>query len=166
MTARLAAVVLAAGGLAVAVPSMADAAVATAAATSKPTAAPTGLQVGSMTDPLGIETQPSFSWDPRVARQTAYQIQVGTDGRTTGTWDSGKVTSAQSVRVPYPRSTSSQQAYTWRVRVWGSTGNVSAWSRPATWEMGLTDGRSDWGDAEWIGGPARRRTTGPTPRPP
>jgi alpha-L-rhamnosidase len=48
----------------------------------------------------------------------------------------------------------SRQAVAWQVRVWSARGDATAWSEPATWEMGLLN-RSDWGDARWIEHPGR-----------
>ncbi len=114
--------------------------------------APTALQTNSTTDPIGIETPPAFSWNPGVARQTAYQIQAGTRTGRFDLWDSGRVTSSTSIRVPFPKPVTSQTRYTWRVRVWDGSGRPSPWSSPAAWEMGLTGGESDWKQAAWIGG--------------
>jgi alpha-L-rhamnosidase len=110
--------------------------------------------------PLGVETpQPRLSWkiaaDQRGARQAAYQVVVALtpDALTSGPylWDSGKVESDQSVQVPYggPTLASRQRVY-WQVRVWDESGQASAFSTPAWWEMGLLD-LADW-QAQWIGG--------------
>lgn len=113
------------------------------------------------TDPLGIDTaRPRLSWQLDSAAtnelQTAYQVVVAPDAQHAGAghgslWDSGRVASGQSVDVPYggPALRSGTRYY-WSVRVWDSHGQVSAWSQPAWWEMGLlTSG--DWGGAQWIG---------------
>ena len=74
------------------------------------------------TNPLGIDTEkPRLSWQLTSARrgaaQSAYQIRVQ-DGPN-GLWDSGKVTSDQSIHVPYGGpALSSGQRCTWQVRVW------------------------------------------------
>jgi alpha-L-rhamnosidase len=65
-------------------------------------------------------------------------------------WDSGRVDSSESVEVPYGGpAPASGQRYAWRVRVWDGEGVASAWSAPASWEMGLLS-PADWAGAEWI----------------
>ena len=65
-------------------------------------------------------------------------------------WDSGKVVSDETIQIPYAGAAlkSSQQVF-WKVRVWDKDGKVSAWSKPATWTMGVLQ-NSDW-HAKWIG---------------
>ena len=90
----------------------------------------------------------NFSWilesNQRRDRQTAYQIIV------TGLWDSGKVSSDQSVNVEYagPPPTPGKY-YEWKVRVWDKDGKPSDWSRTAGWQTGLSTDE-DW-QAKWIG---------------
>ncbi len=114
-------------------------------------------------EPLGIDTpQPRLSWilgaDKHGARgqgQSAYQIVVaGNENELEAgqgdLWDSGKVTSDQSVQVRYAgKPLASEQECFWKVRVWDEQGQPSAWSRPARWTMGLLS-PSDW-RAKWIG---------------
>src|SRR5579862_8294748 len=57
-------------------------------------------------NPIGIDIQkPRFSWqlvsNQRGVEQTAYEIRVGYKSGKNDVWNSGKVTSAQSVFVPY-----------------------------------------------------------------
>ncbi|MEU9661734.1 family 78 glycoside hydrolase catalytic domain [Streptomyces chartreusis] len=106
---------------------------------------------------LGTDVaHPRLAWElassGHGARQTAYRIQVraGAAGWARSlVWDSGKVTSANSVGVAYggpelkPRT-----RYTWRVKVWDGRGNESAWSAPRWWETTLSP--QEWG-ASWIG---------------
>ncbi|MBP2325383.1 alpha-L-rhamnosidase [Kibdelosporangium banguiense] len=100
---------------------------------------------------LGTDVlQPRLSWvlgsDAPGARQTAYQIRVH------GIWDSGKVSSAKSVAVPYagpplrPRT-----RYDWQVRVWDELDRPSEWGPAGWWETALLG--SAW-QAQWIGAPA------------
>ncbi|MER6159350.1 family 78 glycoside hydrolase catalytic domain [Streptomyces sp. NPDC001868] len=115
--------------------------------------APAGLQVNSRFAPLGTETTPAFSWVPPVARQTAYEIQVGTRPGKADVWDSGKVASSNSTEVAYGGGPlHSERAYSWRVRTWGETSAPGPWSEPARWETGLLKGEKDWSGARWIGG--------------
>jgi alpha-L-rhamnosidase len=120
----------------------------------------TNLRCEYRENPLGIDiTQPRFSWkmktDRRGAKQSAYHVLAAStqDQLTTGQanlWDSGKVTSDQSVHVVYAgEALKSRQRVYWKVTVWDETGASSA-SDIAWFEMGLLD-RNEW-QAEWIGG--------------
>lgn len=122
-----------------------------------------GIRVVSATvdyasDPLGIDTpHPRLSWvlgsDRRNEAQSAYEIAVASDPSKFGkpdVWDSGEVRSNQSTLVPYSGPPLvSRIRYYWRVRVWDAQNQVSEWSKPAVWEMGLLS-PSDW-HADWIG---------------
>ena len=107
------------------------------------------------TNPLGIDVQkPRLSWKivsvEENVLQTAYEIKV-TDQSAKGKllWTSGKVNSAQSVDVIYDGpALKSMQRVSWQVRVWDNKNKVSAWSAPATWEMGILESES-W-KASWI----------------
>jgi len=107
------------------------------------------------TNPLGIDVlKPRLSWQIVSAEenilQTAYEIKV-TDQTANGKllWNSGKVNSAQSVNVAYEGpALKSMQRVAWQVRVWDNKNKVSAWSAPATWEMGILEPES-W-KASWI----------------
>ena len=110
-------------------------------------------------NPLGLDTpQPRLSWRlesaERGQRQTAYQVLAASspkllaDGKA-DLWDSGKVSSAESVHVAYggqPLCTG-QRVY-WQVRAWDREGQPSAYSAEAWWEMGLLK-QADW-QAVWI----------------
>ncbi|MFC9535984.1 family 78 glycoside hydrolase catalytic domain [Streptomyces sp. NPDC056975] len=116
-------------------------------------ARPNGLQVNSMTEPLGTQSAPVFSWLPAVARQSAYEVRVGTAPGRADLWSSGKVASPNSAAVSYPAGNKlrSQSVYYWQVRAWDEDNRVSPWSETARWETGLAT-ESDWGGAKWIGG--------------
>jgi alpha-L-rhamnosidase len=111
-----------------------------------------GLLTENSVDPVGMDVrQPRFSWqlagDQKNILQTAYEIKV-TSGKEI-TWSSNKVSSDQSVHVPYQGSPlKSASKYSWQVRVWDNKGKISAWSTPAVFQMGLLD-KSDW-KAKWI----------------
>lgn len=110
-------------------------------------------------NPLGIDVrQPRLSWQMNTSRrnlqQSAYQVQVAqsSDLLASGAalvWDSGKVSSANSLAIPYagPECQSCLRYY-WRVKVWDQVDQPSEWSEPAFWEMGLLEGK-DW-SADWI----------------
>jgi alpha-L-rhamnosidase len=122
------------------------------------------LRCEYLADPIGIDVrEPRLSWvidaDGRNWKQNAWQILVASsisklDKNKGDMWDSGKVASDASIQIPYGgRKLESRGRYYWKVRVWDAGGRVSAYGRPAVWEMGLLDD-SDW-QAHWISGPKR-----------
>ncbi|WP_460061048.1 family 78 glycoside hydrolase catalytic domain [Streptomyces sp. YKOK-I1] len=116
-------------------------------------AAPARLRVNLRTAPLGTETAPAFTWVPPVARQSAYEIQVGTAPGRADVWRSGRVAGSASTEVPYGGGAlRSGRAYHWRVRTWDEKGAPGPWSESAVWETGLLKGEKDWSGARWIGG--------------
>lgn len=113
------------------------------------------LSVEYFTNPIGIDDpNPRLSWkiesDQRNTHQTSYQIQVSeTMYFSDLIWDTGEVSSDQSVHVRYEGpDLESRQKYYWRTRVWDNHGNKSQWSESAFWEMGLISS-GNW-QAEWI----------------
>ncbi|MBN1868458.1 family 78 glycoside hydrolase catalytic domain [Candidatus Sumerlaeota bacterium] len=111
-------------------------------------------------NPLGIDVKrPRLSWivesKRRGERQTAYRVLVARsreslDADRGDLWDTGKVASDETLHVEYRgKPLRSGMACFWKVRVWDRDGRASAWSRPATWSMGLLKD-SDW-KARWIG---------------
>jgi alpha-L-rhamnosidase len=118
---------------------------------------PVNLRCSQRVNPLGIgDTTPRLSWQLqsggglRGEIQSAYQIQVGSTPGAADLWDSGKVSSSATIDVLYAGQTltSGQKCY-WQARVYDGGNNVSAWSAPAQWSMGLLS-LSDWA-AQWIG---------------
>ena len=70
-------------------------------------------------------------------------------------WDTGKVASAQTFAIEYQgKDLASETDAYWRVRIWDENDKPSAWSKPATFQMGLLE-RADW-QAKWIGRTAAR----------
>ncbi|MES2475299.1 MAG: family 78 glycoside hydrolase catalytic domain [Verrucomicrobiota bacterium] len=110
--------------------------------------------------PLALgTTSPRFSWKitspdatARDLHQTAYEIQVareadGFDGNFL--WSSGKIESSATDQILYQGSLLvSRDRAVWRVRVWGSEANPSAWSETRTFGVGLL-APEDW-TALWI----------------
>ncbi len=133
----------------------------TASERSKPAAVPVKLLCEYLVDPLGIdETLPRLSWqlqalDPKARDilQTAYQVTVASSPELLDQgdlWNSGKVTSDQSVHVVYAgRTLRSRMRCHWRVRIWDQNGMASDWSQAALWTMGLLE-PDDW-SGFWIG---------------
>lgn len=108
-------------------------------------------------NPLGIDVRkPRLSWkissNRRGIIQSGYRIRAAgsesdlTSGRNL-IWDSGRVTSADSINLVYggPDLRSGQRVW-WQAQVWDNSGSASGWSAPAWWEMGKL---SDW-KASWI----------------
>ena len=118
------------------------------------------LRCEYLEDPLGIDaTKPRLNWvledGERGQKQTAYQILVASTPEILAKdqgdlWDSGRISSDQSIQVAYAgKPLESQAACHWKVRVWDKDGEVSDWSAPALWTMGLLK-PEDW-SAQWIG---------------
>ncbi|MCF7955322.1 MAG: family 78 glycoside hydrolase catalytic domain, partial [Phycisphaerae bacterium] len=129
----------------------------------KPGVSVTDLRCEYLTDPLGVDVNPRFSWKivdsdkTRGQKQTAYQIKVykhfpvlpDKPGDGMVIWDSGKVDSSESVNIEYAgMALRSSQNCLWRVRIWDKEGKVTSWSKTAWFTVGLLY-ESDW-KGEWI----------------
>ena len=120
------------------------------------------------TNPISIDIQkPRLSWQINSVEdnvlQSAYEIKV-TDQTTKGKviWNSGKVSSAQSVNVSYEGPVlKSMQRVCWQVRVWDNRNKNSEWSAPAFWEMGILEPGS-W-KASWISPESEKEMKGSKP---
>ncbi|WBO61859.1 alpha-L-rhamnosidase [Streptomyces camelliae] len=122
-----------------------------------------GLTVEHRTNPLGVDAAaPRFGWrmvsSARGRRQSAYRLLVATtaerlrDGRA-DVWDSGRVTSADSVAVRYAgRALRPSTRYFWTVLVQDEDGRDVPDAPVAFFETGLlsTDGKIGWDGARWI----------------
>jgi alpha-L-rhamnosidase len=120
---------------------------------------PEGLTVSDLRcenkrDPLGIHTlQPRFSWknlsERNGAAQSAYQILAASEEKSLDEdhadfWNSGKTESRNSVLVAYSGNPlQSGQKLWWKVRTWDEKGNISKWSDPASFSVGLQE-ENDW----------------------
>jgi hypothetical protein len=118
--------------------------------------------------PLGVDVaHPRLSWTlhggERGQGSTAYQVLVANsreslDKDSGDCWDSGEVLWNGAAGVEYAGAPlRSSGVYFWKVRVWDNSGQSSAWSKPATWTMGLLSS-DDW-EGKWICEPA----VGPMP---
>ena len=112
------------------------------------------LKCENLRNPAAIDkTIPRFSWKiesrQNGTEQEAFQILVATDKKLleegkADLWNSGKVESSVSILVPYHgEELHSGVAAVWKVRVWDNHGDVSQWSEPASFGIGLLN-NNDW----------------------
>ncbi|RYG56718.1 hypothetical protein EON80_29055, partial [bacterium] len=118
------------------------------------------LKCEQLVDPSAINNlRPALSWQmvstEQGKTQKAYRVLVASSlnelKRNKGDfWDSGKVVSSNCTMVQYAGSPlkSRTQAF-WKVMIWDEKDKPSAWTRPASWAMGLLQ-PNDW-SAKWIG---------------
>ena len=114
-------------------------------------------------NPLGLDVAvPRFSWRLTAARrgtaQAAYRLRVAASAAALAAgaadlWDSGWVTSAQTLQVEYAgRPLRSRERCYWSVAVRDSHGHPAESADAAWFEMGLLEAQ-DW-QTRWIGVPA------------
>ena len=129
---------------------------------ASPALSPSALRCEYAANPAAIGVaQPRLSWVVETAKgqrgilQGAYQVLVAGSPellrRDQGDlWDSGKVSSDQSLHVVYAgKELASGQTCYWKVKLWDQGDRASSWSKPAQWTMGLLK-PADW-QAKWIG---------------
>ena len=120
------------------------------------------LKCEMLDEPLAIDnTTPHFSWKMEGKQQgaasSAYQILVAStlDKLNEGEadlWNTGKVADASSVGIVYQgKPLSSRSLSYWKVRVWNQNDEVSEWSKPTRFGIGLLS-EKDWAsNARFIG---------------
>ncbi|MGE9313045.1 family 78 glycoside hydrolase catalytic domain [Niabella sp. CJ426] len=118
---------------------------------------PIQLKCEHLVNPLGVDAQsPRLTWmlkdDRNGARQSAYQIIVGTDSiqvlNGKGTlWNSGKQGSDEMLVAYNGKSLKPVTRYFWKVTVWDKDGNPSS-SKVAAFETGMM-GINHW-KGTWI----------------
>lgn len=112
------------------------------------------LRCESLHNPLGIDKRiPRFSWKIESQKngtaQKAFQVIVASDlsrlsEKRADLWNSGKIDSSASLFVSYQgQQLNSGTAAWWMVRIWDEKGNISPWSEPARFTIGLLD-ESEW----------------------
>jgi len=127
----------------------------------------THLRCEYASDPLGVDVaRPRLFWRVESAergqRQTAWRVLVASSVEQLSAdrgdlWDSGRTESDETTHIVYGGAALvSSQRVCWKVRVWDRSGRPSAWSRPATWTMGLM-APDDW-KGIWIAAPAATET--------
>ena len=139
---------------------------------SKSGISPSHLTCEYLKDPAVVDVRnPRLAWinmaktGERDQKQTAYEIRVASSKSKLSEpdlWNSGKIVSEQSFRVEYNgKPLTSRQECWWQVRTQDKDGNLSRWSEPGFWRMGLLDS-SDW-KAQWIGAPWQGEEALPKP---
>ncbi len=128
---------------------------------------PVELRCDYAENPLGVDSSPprlfwQLAGSGRGLLQTAYQVLVASapeilEQEKGDFWDSGRVESGDTTHIAYAGKPlkSSQQLY-WKVRFWDESTNLSAWSAPATFTMGILSA-ADW-RAKWIDSPTNFET--------
>ena len=120
----------------------------------------TNLKVEYLSNPLGIDVRkPRLSWElvskDRDFKQSAYQIIIASSSKNLSNnkgdiWNSDKINSGNNINIIFNGNPLlSGMEYFWKVKIWDNKGNVSEWSKPAKWSMGLLNA-NDW-NASWIG---------------
>ncbi|WP_233095871.1 alpha-L-rhamnosidase [Alicyclobacillus sp. SO9] len=116
-------------------------------------------------NPIGLDVEsPRISWQLETTEtdvlQAAYQLQVSVvEGFCEVLWDTKQINTDQSIHVTYEGPPLLPQTrYYFRVRVWDTKGNSSAWSERSYWETGLLDS-SRW-QAKWITADSQLDTMG------
>lgn len=120
----------------------------------------TNLKCESKVNPSGIEAKnPRLSWEinstERNTYQSAYHILVSDSPEKLkdnigNIWDSNVIKSDQSVQVAYKGAPlSAEKKYYWKIKIVSQGGKESAWSKTASWQMGLLS-PGDWSNAAWI----------------
>ena len=107
------------------------------------------LKIEYRTDPLGIDSEPRFSWKLVSGRknvtQKYYQLRITTQGRTV--WESGRIESSRSILVPYGGGKLEPMTeYQAEVCVWDNYGEQG--QTRGSFETGLL-GEENW-RAAWI----------------
>lgn len=113
------------------------------------------LKCRGLVTPEGID-EAVFSWKIESEEngfiQSAWEIEIASsredleDGNYI--WNSGKTVSEQQVNVrPDIAILERGPLYWWRLRIWDGKGQVTAWSEPSFFSLGLNT--SDW-KAKWI----------------
>ncbi len=118
---------------------------------------PGEMKVCGLENPLGIDTNPVFSWQNTAigyAREmTAYRVIVSSTAENVekengDVWDSGKVESKDNYNVEYAgNALTSRTEYFWRVCVWDEN-DEAVWSATHKFETGILN-QNEW-NAAWI----------------
>lgn len=117
------------------------------------------LKTEFMENPMGMDcAAPRFSWKmmaaKKNARQSKYEILVGTQPDSDDMWNSGPVSSGESNGIYYSGKTLAPcTKYFWKVKVSDDEGQQVD-SVSASFETGFLNPSMDaWDGAQWIGAP-------------
>ena len=115
----------------------------------------TDMRTLGMDAPIGIESNPAFSWkivsNERGVVQSAYEIVV-TDEAGTMVWSSGKVESSKQTDIAYEgMALKSRTRYAWQVVVYDQHGEATE-STASHFETGILS-QEEWAEAKWIAAP-------------
>ena len=118
------------------------------------------LRCRNLENPEGVD-RASFSWEiesnlPNVT-QSAWEIEIASNKKLlekgkADIWQSGKQLSDQQLNVePSGAPLQSGASYWWRVRIWTGSDEMTSWSDPAYFSLGLdsSQGKGQWITAEW-----------------
>ncbi|MBQ9428165.1 MAG: family 78 glycoside hydrolase catalytic domain [Clostridia bacterium] len=118
----------------------------------------TDLKVNNLTEPLGIDTLPTFRWVNHASgyarAQSAYRIVVASSAETAAAhtgdvWDSGRVESGLNYDIAYGGGALADcTEYFFAVQVWDERGS-GVWSEVSRFCTGFFD--ADAWTAKWIG---------------
>lgn len=118
------------------------------------------LRCRNLENPEGVD-RVSFSWEiesnlPNVT-QSAWEIEIASNKKLlekgkADIWQSGKQLSDQQLNVePTGAPLQSGASYWWRVRIWTGSDEMTSWSDPAYFSLGLDSSqwKGQWITAEW-----------------
>lgn len=114
------------------------------------------LQCRNMINPEGIDA-PLLSWKIKSSQpgtfQTAWEIEIASTRKmlergAADVWRSGKKLSADQFDIQPATNFSEGSSYFWRVRIWDHNDQMSRWSEPASFSVGLLK-EASW-QAKWI----------------
>lgn len=117
------------------------------------------LKCNNLSDPSGIDSNPSFSWilksAAKGAGQTAFQIILDPEKNRLKSerdclWNTGRISSPETLWINYSGpALEPAQKYYWKVRIWDQNDMPSEWSEAAFFITGIF-GRENWNEARWI----------------
>ena len=116
------------------------------------------LKVNSISNPLGIDTNPIFSWvvnaDGYAKSQSAYKLTVSSTAELAekgdgDVWDSGKTAGENNYDIAYAGNPlASKTEYFWTVEVWDEADKTLGVSDVSRFSTGILN-ESEW-EGDWI----------------
>ncbi|KAJ9438626.1 hypothetical protein DIPPA_34104a, partial [Diplonema papillatum] len=118
-----------------------------------------GMRTNNMVDPFVSQRRggPFLSWkleyngtDAMPQFQSMYRIVACDDVVCRNPlWDTGRVSTSETLAIPYRGTVRSGLKVYWQVSVWDHDQQYCNWSAPASFEFALLS-EPDWSNAEWI----------------